>query len=84
MESTPIQTKIPNLGQAKIPSPVPNCTRGSANSISFVTDDEKVLIDVRAHTLTQQIQNGQTPDSFERAGPRDNIFLTPVNCAVLW
>ncbi len=85
MDSTPIQTEIPNLGQAKIPSPVPNCTRGSTNSISFVTDDEKVLIDVRTNNLTQQIQNGQTPDSFERAGPRSNIFFDPskLRCALV-
>ncbi|MGD8941671.1 MAG: hypothetical protein PVJ37_00320, partial [Desulfobacterales bacterium] len=68
MDSEPIQTDIPNLGAAKIPSPVPNCSRGGTNSISFVSDDEDVLIDVRAHVLTQQVQNGQTPASFERAG----------------
>ncbi|MGD8963432.1 MAG: hypothetical protein PVH43_12995, partial [Desulfobacterales bacterium] len=59
MDSEPIQTDIPNLGSAKIPSPVPNCTRGDTNSISFVPDDEHVLIDVDARRLAQQIQKGQ-------------------------
>ncbi|MGD8342808.1 MAG: ATP-dependent 6-phosphofructokinase [Desulfobacterales bacterium] len=85
MDSEPIQTDIPNLGAAKIPSPVPNCSRGGTNSISFVSDDEDVLIDVRAHVLTQQVQNGQTPASFERAGPRSHIFFDPskLRCALV-
>lgn len=85
MDSEPIQTGIPDLGTAKIPSPVPNCAGGETNSISFVTDDEPVLIDVDAHSLAQQVQNGQTPASFERAGPRSHIFFDPskLRCALV-
>ena len=85
MDSEPIQTKIPNLGTAKIPSPVPSCSRGETNSISFVTDDEDVLIDVRARNLVQQLKSGQTPASFERAGPRSHIFFDPskLRCALV-
>ncbi len=85
MDSEPIQTTIPNLGNAKIPSPVPNCARGETDSISFVTEDEHILIDVDARSLAQQVQNGQTPASFERAGPRSHIFFDPskLRCALV-
>ena len=85
MDSEPIQTNIPVLGEAKIPSPVPSCSRGKTNTISFVTDDEDVLIDIRAHNLVQQLQSGQTPASFERAGPRSQIFFDPskLRCALV-
>jgi 6-phosphofructokinase 1 len=85
MDLEPIQTDIPHLGEAKILSPVPICARGETNSISFVTDDERVMIDVDARTLAQQIQNGQTPASFERAGPRSHIFFDPskLRCALV-
>ena len=85
MDSEPIKTDIPNLGSAKISSPVPNCSRGETNSISFVTDDEHVLIDVDARRLAQQIQNGQATASFERAGPRSHIFFDPskLRCALV-
>ncbi|MDX1707348.1 MAG: ATP-dependent 6-phosphofructokinase [Desulfobacterales bacterium] len=85
MDSTPITTSIPNLGKAKIPSPVQNRAKKSANSISFVSDDERVLIDVDARSLMQQVQNGQSPPSFERAGPRSNVFFDPskLRCALV-
>ena len=85
MQSTPIATDIPNLGESKIPSPVQNRAKSGSNRISFVTDDELVLIDVDAHSLAQQVQNGQTPPSFERAGPRSNIFFDPskLRCALV-
>ena len=85
MESTPIGTDIPNLGKTKIPSPVQNRAKRGSNNISFVTDDEHVLIDVDASSLAQQVQNGQTPASFERAGPRSNIFFDPskLRCALV-
>jgi 6-phosphofructokinase 1 len=85
MESKAIPTDIPNLGEAKIPSPVPNCARDGSDSISFVSDDEHILIDVDTHSIAQQIQNGQTLPSFERAGPRSNIFFDPskLRCALV-
>lgn len=85
MDSTSIPTDIPKLGKAKIPSPVQKRAKGHANSISFVSDDEHVLIDVSAQRIAQQFQNGQTPSSFQTAGPRSNIFFDPskLRCALV-
>ena len=85
MDTEAIQTTIPSLGNAKIPSPVPNCARGETDSISFVTDDERLLINVDIRNLAKQVQSGQTPASFERAGPRSHIFFDPskLRCALV-
>lgn len=85
MDSTSIPTDIPKLGKPKIPSPVQKRAKGDANSISFVSDDEHVLIDVSAQRLAQQFQNGQTPSSFQTAGPRSNIYFDPskLRCALV-
>jgi len=84
MNSTSIDTKIPILGEAKIPSPVQNRTKG-ANNITFVSDNERVAIDVRTLNLFQQIKQNQEPPSFEQAGPRGNIFFDPskLRCALV-
>jgi len=84
MNSASIDTKIPILGEAKIPSPVQNRTKG-ANNITFVSDNERVAIDVRTLNLFQQIKQNQEPPSFEQAGPRGNIFFDPskLRCALV-
>ncbi len=85
MESTTINTAIPTLGEAKIPSPVRNRSQGGVNDIRFTTDDERMLIDVNVLQLVEAVKNGRTPDSFEMAGPRDRIFFDPskLRCAMV-
>jgi 6-phosphofructokinase 1 len=72
------------LGEAKIPSPVQNRAKG-ANGITFVSDNERVVIDVQEMSLVRQIKQGQRPDCFELAGPRPNIFFDPskLRCALV-
>jgi 6-phosphofructokinase 1 len=84
MDSAAIETDIPILGEAKIPSPVKNRAKG-ANGITFAADNERVVIDVSSLNLVQQIKDGQDPPCFELAGPRDNIFFDPskLRCALV-
>jgi len=84
MNSESIDTDIPVLGEAKIPSPVQNSTKG-ANNITFVSDNERIAIDVRTLNLLQQTKQNQEPPSFEQAGPRSNIFFDPskLRCAMV-
>ena len=84
MDSASIATNIPILGEAKIPSPVQNRAKG-ANDITFVADNERVVIDISTPSLVQQIKDGQTPPCFELAGPRSNIFFDPskLRCALV-
>jgi len=84
MDSASITNDITSLGEAKIPSPVQNRAKG-ANGITFVSDNERVVIDVQEMSLVQQIKQGQRPDCFELAGPRPNIFFDPskLRCALV-
>ena len=84
MDSANIETDIPILGEAKIPTPVKNRAEG-ANDITFVADNEKVVIDINTLSLVQQIKDGQEPPCFELAGPRDSIFFDPskLRCALV-
>jgi 6-phosphofructokinase 1 len=84
MDSSSINTDIPTLGEAKIPSPVQNRAEG-ANRISFVSDNERVVLDVRELSLVRQVKEGQAPSCFQLAGPRSNIFFDPskLRCALV-
>ena len=84
MDSTSIMTDIPALGEAKIPSPVQNRSKGT-NGITCVADDERVVIDVRELSLVQQFKETGSPTCFELAGPRIKIFFDPskLRCALV-
>ena len=84
MDLASITNDITSLGEAKIPSPVQNRAKG-ANGITFVSDNERVVIDVQEMSLVRQIKQGQRPDCFELAGPRPNIFFDPskLRCALV-
>jgi 6-phosphofructokinase 1 len=76
MDSISVNTEITILGEAKIPSPVQNRAKG-ANRITFVSDNDRVVIDVREHSIVRQVKEGQAPSCFQLAGPRSNIFFDP-------
>ena len=78
-----INTDIITLGEAKIPSPIRQRAK-NADRLSLVSDDCRILIDVDADSLTKRVQAGNLPSSFELAGPRKKIFLTPASSAVRW
>jgi 6-phosphofructokinase 1 len=77
-------TSITNLGECKIPSPVINRAEG-ANNISFVSDADRILIDVNVQRACKQLEEGPDPPSYELAGPRKHIFFDPskLKCALV-
>ena len=84
MDFSSINGDIPTLGEAKIPSPTQNRAKGE-NGMTFVSDNERVVLDVQERSLVQQIQQGQGLDCFELAGPRARIFFDPskLRCALV-
>jgi 6-phosphofructokinase 1 len=84
MDTEHIDTQIPTLGESKIPSPVKRKAYGST-PVSFVSDDQRVLVDVDLKRTCDIIRKGETPSSFELAGPRRNIYFDPskLRCAVV-
>jgi 6-phosphofructokinase 1 len=79
-----IQTTISNLGKPKIKSPVSNRADG-ADSIVFVKEDERILVDVAVGRVTERVSSGKKPASLELAGPRQRIFFDPskLKCALV-
>jgi len=83
MEFDSIDTRIITLGEARIPSPVNSEEKLSKDY--FISDDERVLIDVNAAKLRNLFADGKEIPSFETAGPRSKIYFDPskVRCALV-
>ncbi|MEW5734673.1 MAG: ATP-dependent 6-phosphofructokinase [Thermodesulfobacteriota bacterium] len=77
-------TKIESLGAARIPNPVRRGER-EGDKIRFVSDEERVLVDIDAARIIESVRRGEEPLSFEKAGPRPNIFFDPskLRCALV-
>ena len=74
MENHAFDNTITTLGKATRPSPL--------EKVLFVNDDEHQLYETDLRTVQGAIQKGQTPPSFERAGPRKQIFYNPQGTRV--
>ena len=75
MKTHIIDTTIPQLGKPKILSPIQDeSTKFNRN---FVTDQDRILINVDVKTLKQAIKSGEEISSFEQAGPRSKIYFDP-------
>lgn len=61
---------IENLGRCRIPSPV--------GTDDFVPDGERILHDVCLDRVSDKLARGEEPPSFERAGPRREIYFDPT------
>ena len=72
----PLETTITQLGPAKIPSPVREPVDDN-NGNGFVSDEDRIVVDTNIANLIPTIRSGQTPPSFELAGPREKIYYDP-------
>lgn len=84
MNAECIATAIPALGAAKIPTPVQRRADGAGDT-SFVTDDNRIIIEVNDRLIAELIKDGQSLPCFELAGPRRQIFFDPskLKCALV-
>jgi 6-phosphofructokinase 1 len=78
-----IDTTIPRLGEARIPTPIQNWQKDCQRS--FVSNGERVTVEADPEKLKEMIQVGKEPPSFEKAGPRSKIFFDPskLKCALV-
>jgi len=79
-----IDTSIMALGPAKIPSPI-KAREEDGETMRFVSDKERILVDIDESQVMKAAKCGKRPPSFERAGPRTKIFFDPskLRCAVV-
>ncbi len=84
METINIDTTIPIIGEAKIPSPIKRGDLHPADQ-TFVSDDDRVFIDLKIKDLQNRLKEGLPLPSFELAGPRRKIYFDPskLRCALV-
>jgi 6-phosphofructokinase 1 len=83
MNLNEINTNIVTLGEARIPSPLGKTRREEDHS--FISDADRVHINVNAAETVEMIRSGNLPASFEIAGPREKIYFDPskLKCALV-
>ena len=77
-------TEISSLGEAKISTPVQKRADGT-HGISYVTDQDRVVIEIDDRQITRMVTGGEHLPCFELAGPRRQIFFDPskLKCALV-
>jgi len=76
-----LDTDVPVLGESKIVSPIRNRQETSL----FVSDTDRVTIEVNIDHMKDLLQEGRQIPSFEMAGPREKIYFDPskLRCALV-
>jgi 6-phosphofructokinase 1 len=84
MNKEDFDTSIMTLGTAKIPSPLRTRAKG-AGSGCFVSEKDRVLVNILEDGVVKTVKRGKKPLSFEQGGPRHKIFFDPtkLRCAVV-
>jgi 6-phosphofructokinase 1 len=73
---------VTSLGKGGVISPLKNTQRADSPVYKFVSDNERILYDVSLDNFNKCIETGETPVSFEKAGPRENIYFEPAKTKV--
>ena len=84
MEHIDFCTDIPTLGEAKITSPLARRTKPGEPGKRFVSDDDRIIVDVQMNHLDANRKQKKKIISFDQAGPRENIYFDPskLKCAI--
>jgi tetratricopeptide (TPR) repeat protein len=73
---------VQSLGKAKVTSPLKNKQREDSPVYKFINEDERILYDSSVESFMKCKEAGNVPISFEKAGPRENIFFEPAKTKV--
>ncbi|MGD2029718.1 MAG: ATP-dependent 6-phosphofructokinase, partial [Desulfobacterales bacterium] len=84
MKLDTIDTSISTLGPPKIESPIRRGEKGEL-SRNFVSDSDRVVVDVSLNSLVKLAEKGKKFPAFELAGPRSEIYFDPskLRCALV-
>jgi 6-phosphofructokinase 1 len=72
-----MDTTIETVGEPRIQSPL--------KQVQFIEDEERILMEPSTREISKQLEEGLTPVSFMKAGPRSKIFYDPskLKCALV-
>ncbi len=73
---------VRTLGEENVVSPLKSDQRADSPVYKFVDDSERILYDVSLDCFNRCIETGERPISFEKAGPKENIFFEPAKTKV--
>jgi 6-phosphofructokinase 1 len=73
---------VKNLGKANIKSPLIQAVKNYSPVYKFVKDDERIIYDVSLENFNKCLETRESPVTFEKAGPRENIFFEPAKTKV--
>jgi 6-phosphofructokinase 1 len=78
-----IDTAIESLGLASITSPM--VKRPKNDQVSFISDTDRVLIDIDSARVMAASKGKESPPALEYAGPRRRLYFDPykLRCAVV-
>ena len=82
MPAETLNTTVTTLGDARIPSPVHKRVHGT-NGFGFVSEEDRVLIDVTVNRACKPLADGTLPPSYELAGPRERIYFGRIGVRIL-
>jgi len=78
MEKKKIDFTIPNLGEAKIPSPIAMSENHGDGCADYVSDGDKILYSIEAKQEGDKV-TCEGDDYLEVAGPRAKIYFNPAH-----
>jgi 6-phosphofructokinase 1 len=73
---------VKTLGKANIKSPLLQAVKKYSPVFRFVDDKDRILYDASLENHNRCKENNKDPESFEKAGPRENIFFEPAKTKV--
>jgi len=81
-DAKPEDFNIPVLGECAIPSPLHLSKVEGDGVYDYIEKGDRILYDVSLRNAQQSCQGGQTPLSFEKAGPQEHIYFEPSKTKV--
>ena len=73
---------VSSLGKGGVISPLKHSNQADSPVYQFVDDSERLLYDVSLDNFNRCRETGEIPVTFEKAGPRENIFFEPAKTKV--
>jgi len=73
---------VKNLGKANVVSPLKHGASIDRPIYKFVEDNERIIYNASLDHFNNCKETGEVPISFEKAGPKENIFFEPAKTKV--
>jgi 6-phosphofructokinase 1 len=73
---------VSSLGKGGVGSPLRQTRRVENPVYKFVDENERIIYDVSLENFKNCHETGELPVSFEKAGPRENIYFEPAKTKV--